>query len=68
MESQLDRITDVETLRGLVNDFDELLGLDGNFWNRLGNREAEALDSPEQLHDLAKDLLVELFGLEVRGL
>lgn len=63
------RITDQETIRELVTDFDELLGLGGNFWKGLSSGEEMAkLDSPEQVQELAKDLLVNLFGLEVRGL
>lgn len=60
-------LIDAAGLRAIVDDFDRLLGLDGDFWC-LRSTEFQALDSPDQVHELARDLLVELFGLEVRGL
>jgi hypothetical protein len=67
MTGKVDRITDIETIRELVSDFDELLGLDGNFWKCL-ETETTTFESPDKVQELARDLLVELFGMEVRGL
>lgn len=63
----VERVTDIETIRELVADFDELLGVKGNFWGSPA-AQTTAIDTPEQILELSRDLLVELFGLEVRGL
>lgn len=60
-------ITEVSHLRELVADLDHILGTDGNFWTAKPTM-AKELESPEQVKELATDLLVTLFGLEVRGL
>ena len=64
---KVDRITDIETIRELVSEFDELLGLNGNFWKCL-QTETSTFESPDQVQELVRDLLVDLFGMEVRGL
>ena len=55
-----------EDLEELVEDLDELLGVHGRFW---GVTAAPAtLETPDRMEQLMRDVLVELFGMEVRGL
>lgn len=54
-------------IRELVDDLDLLLGVDGDFWSAT-REQRPALDNSDQLEELMRDLLVEFFGLEVRGL
>ena len=56
-----------ETLREFVEDVDELLGLSGKFWDSL-ETDRMKIETPEQVTELARDTLTELFGLSVRGL
>lgn len=58
---------DSETIKELVNDLDVLLGVRGNFWQTEG-KDGGALETPDQIEDFARDLLVTFFGLEVQGL
>ena len=67
MAQSVERITELAKLKELVSDFDELFALKGNFWKCLQSGELK-FDSPDQLEELSRDLLVELFGLEVQGL
>ncbi|MCA9790244.1 MAG: hypothetical protein KC910_00555 [Candidatus Eremiobacteraeota bacterium] len=55
-----------EQLREIVDDLDQLLGVEGDFWNFEAKQ--ESLNSAEQVEGLMRDLLVDLFGLDVRGL
>lgn len=60
-------ITTAEDVRQLVEDLDQLLGVQGNFW-RFDDSPPRALDSPEDVADLFRALLVDFFGLKVEGL
>jgi len=54
-------------IQELVSDLDQLVGVDGNFWE---GRKAQShdLSTPHQLRDFCRDILVDVFGLEVQGL
>lgn len=54
-------------IKELVNDLDKLLGLNGNFRQK-PTRLAPKIETPSQLEDFARDLLVKLIGLKVKGL
>mgnify|MGYP001211080633 CR=1 FL=1 len=62
--SHLDR---PEKIRALIDDLDNLLGMNGNFWGST-SEERQTLESPEQIREVCRDLLVDIFGLTVRGL
>lgn len=62
--SHLDR---TETLRALIDDLDSLLGMNGNFWGSTSEKR-QTIESPEQIREVCRDLLVDIFGLTVRGL
>jgi hypothetical protein len=57
-------ISDKETIRELIADLEHLVGVHGQW--RIEPR--ANLQTPDQIKELARDLLTELFGLEVRGL
>ena len=54
-------------IKELVNDLDKLLGLNGNFRQK-PTLLAPKIETPSQLEDFARDLLVKLIGLKVKGL
>lgn len=54
-------------IKELIGDLDKLLGLNGNFHQKPA-QEAQKIETPSQLEDFARDLLVELIGLKVNGL
>ena len=54
-------------IKELVNDLDKLLGLNGNFRQK-PTLLAPKTETPSQLADFARDLLVKLIGLKVKGL
>lgn len=56
-----------EQIRELVGDLDHLLGVRGNFWQAESKSTAN-LETPDQIEEFARDLLVTFFGLEVQGL
>lgn len=56
-----------EKIKELVEDFDSLLGTNGNFWGST-QEQRQVIESPEQIREICRDLLVDLFGLSVRGL
>jgi hypothetical protein len=58
------QIDNRQTLKELIADFDELLGVQGQ-WDV---RPKTSLQTPDQVKELTRDLLTDLFGLEVRGL
>ena len=62
--SHLDR---TEKIRTLMDDLDSLLGMNGNFWGST-SEERQKLESPDQIREVCRDLLVDIFGLTVRGL
>jgi hypothetical protein len=53
-----------EAIKELIADLDDLMGVQGN-WKIAPKRK---IQTPDQVKELARDLLTELFGLEVRGL
>lgn len=57
-----------ESLRELVDDLDKLLGVNGNFWVRSAPERDTALETPDQIEEFARDMLVTFLGLEVQGL
>lgn len=60
-------LDNVETIRELVDDLDELMGMNGNFYGT-SKEQRQTIDSPETARDICRDLLVEIFGMRVRGL
>lgn len=61
-------IADIDQIRDLLRDLENLLGLHGSFRPSRPDVGPEPLDSPEQMETLLRELLVEVFGMEVRGL
>lgn len=61
-------IADIDQVRDMLRDLETLLGLHGSFRPVRGQSGPEPLDSPEQVEALLRELLVEVFGMEVRGL
>jgi hypothetical protein len=61
-------IADIDQVRQMLRDLESLLGLRGSFRPQDRAPQMEPLDSPEQLGSLFRELLVQLFGMEVRGL
>lgn len=57
-----------ESLRELVDDLDNLLGVQGNFWQRTAPQTSATLETPDQIEEFARDMLVTFLGLEVQGL
>lgn len=56
-----------DSIKELVDDLDKLLGVGGNFWQVQAKNEG-VLETPDQVEDFARDLLVKFIGLEVEGL
>jgi hypothetical protein len=61
------QLSSSKLVRELFADFDSLLGVDGIFWERVQDGNL-TIETPEQIQNLCRDLLVDLFGMEVRGL
>jgi hypothetical protein len=60
-------IADLDQVRDMLRDLEGLLGLQGSF-RPVNRSQPTLLDSPEQLEELLRELLVGVFGMEVRGL
>jgi hypothetical protein len=58
----------LDQIRELLRDLEHVLGLQGSFRPQAPTPAHTALDSPEQIEDLFRELLVDVFGLEVSGL
>ena len=61
-------IADIDQVREMLRELDGLLGLRGSFRPQAHRHGPEPLDSPEQLELMFRELLVNVFGLDVRGL
>ena len=58
---------EAKDIKDLIEDLDRLLGLNGNFHQK-PTQLIQKIEAPSQIEDFARDLLVDLIGLEVKGL